>query len=137
VSELALKPGFEDLLGAARAHGVACAVASSSARRLVEATLGRFSLRACFEAVVSGDCVAAPKPAPDIFLEAARRLGAPPSACLVLEDSLSGVKGARAAGMRVIAVPEREPERFTAIADVVVGDLHEARRIVGFAARGE
>jgi sugar-phosphatase len=134
VGELALKPGFEDLLAAAGEHGVACAVASSSARRLVEATLARFALRARFDAVVSGDCVASPKPAPDIFLEAARRLGAAPAACVVLEDSLSGVKGARAAGMRVIAVPEREPGRFAAIADAVVGDLHEARRVVEFAA---
>jgi sugar-phosphatase len=134
LGELHLKSGLEDLLAAAQNHRIACAVASSSARRLVEATLARFGLRARFDAVVSGDCVACPKPAPDVFLEAARRLGAAPEACVVLEDSLAGVKGARAAGMRVIAVPEREPERFAALADAVVSDLHAARRIVEFAA---
>jgi len=78
------------------------ALASSSPRRLVEATLARFGFRDRFDAVVTGDCVARPKPAPDIFLEAARRLGLPREGCVVLEDSLAGVRAASAAGMRVI-----------------------------------
>jgi sugar-phosphatase len=133
VGELALKPGCAELVAAAREAGVPLAVASSSARRLVEATLARFGLRDRFDAVVTGDCVARPKPAPDIFLEAAARLGVAPAACVVLEDSLAGVRAARAAGMRVIAVPEHAPERFAALADApdaIVADLHAARALL-------
>jgi beta-phosphoglucomutase-like phosphatase (HAD superfamily) len=80
---------------------------------------------------VTGDCVAHPKPAPDIFLEAARRLGVPPEECVVLEDSLAGVRAARAAGMRVIAVPEGSPSaEMTAQADAVVVDLHAAHALL-------
>ena len=130
VGDLALKPGFLELFDEARARGVPRALGSSSARRLVEATLGRFGLSESFEAVVTGDCVARPKPAPDIFLEAARRLGVAPAACVVLEDSLSGVEAARAAGMRVIAVPEHGAAGFESRADAVVADLHAARTLL-------
>jgi HAD superfamily hydrolase (TIGR01509 family) len=132
VGELKLKRGCAEVLEAARASAVPCAVASSSTMHLVEATLARFGLRDRFGAVATGDCVAHPKPAPDVFLEAARRLGAHPIGCVVLEDSLAGAMGARSAGMRVIAVPEREPERFVGVADAVVSDLHEARALLEF-----
>jgi mannitol-1-/sugar-/sorbitol-6-/2-deoxyglucose-6-phosphatase len=133
VSELRLKPGFDELLEAARSGGIPRALASSSARRLVEATLARFGLRDPFDAVVTGDCVARPKPAPDIFLEAARRLAVPPEGCVVLEDSLAGVQAARAAGMAVIAVPEHPAsEEMTSLADAVVTDLGEARARLSF-----
>jgi len=137
VSELTLKAGFEELLGEAHSHGVPRALASSSARPLVDATLARFALRERFDAVVTGDCVAHPKPAPDIFLEAARRLGVPPEGCVVLEDSLTGVRAAHAAGMRVIAVPERAAAvEMTALADAVVGDLHAARALLSLQGSG-
>ena len=111
------------------------AVGSSSARRLVEATVGRFGLLGRFGAIVTGDDVPHPKPAPDIFLEAARRLGVEPGACAVLEDSLAGVRAGRAAGMRVVAVPERPPtEAMSALADVVVRDLREADALLSFPA---
>jgi HAD superfamily hydrolase (TIGR01509 family) len=134
VAELALKPGCSELLDEARARSIPCAVASSSARRLVEATLDRFGLRPRFGAVVTGTCVARQKPAPDIFLEAARRLGQAPGECVVLEDSLAGVTAARAAGMRAIAVPEHHPERFASLADAVVDDLNRARALLRLAA---
>lgn len=133
VSELRLKPGFEELLEEARARGIPRALASSSAQRLVEATLARFGVRDGFDAVVTGDCVARPKPAPDIFLEAARRLGIPPGGCVVLEDSLAGVRAARAAGMSVVAVPEHPAtDEMTALADAVVSDLRAARAQLAF-----
>ena len=136
VAELTLKPGFEELLADACSRGVPRALASSSARRLVEATLARFGVRERFDAVVTGDCVAHPKPAPDIFLEAARRLGVPPEGCVVLEDSLAGVRAARAAGMRVIAVPEGTASaEMTAEADAVVSDLHVARAFLSLQSR--
>jgi HAD superfamily hydrolase (TIGR01509 family) len=130
VGDLALKPGCEELVDAARGRALPCAVASSSTQRLVDATLERFGLRARFDAVVTGDCVVHPKPAPDIFLEAAARLAIPPSGCVVLEDSLAGVRAARAAAMTVIAVPERRLEAFLEVADAVVDDLHAARALL-------
>ncbi len=81
------------------------AVASSAHRRVIEAALDALGLASAFEVVVSSDDVGIGKPAPDVYLEAARRLGLPPSRCLVLEDSLAGVQAARAAGMRVVLVP--------------------------------
>ena len=131
VQELALKPGFEELLAAGLGAGLPCAVASSSARKLVEATLRRFGVLDRFHAVTTGDDVDRHKPAPDVFLLAAERLGVAASACVVLEDSMAGVRAARAAGMRVVAVPEREPERFGELADAVVADLHGARAWLG------
>jgi HAD superfamily hydrolase (TIGR01509 family) len=130
VGDLTLKPGCQELVEAARERAVPCAVASSSTQRLVEATLERFQMRACFDAVVTGDCVVRPKPAPDIFLEAAARLAIPPSGCVVLEDSLAGVRAARAAAMTVIAVPERGLGPFLDEADAVVQDLHAARALL-------
>lgn len=130
VDRLALKPGCLELIDAAERHDLRRAVASSSARRLVEATLNRFGLRECFDAMVSGDCVARAKPSPDIFLEAAARLGVEPAACVVLEDSLAGVRAGRAAGMSVIAVPETAHPEFAALAHAVVPDLHAARALL-------
>ncbi|KYF83194.1 hypothetical protein BE17_50940, partial [Sorangium cellulosum] len=106
VGGLVLKPGAADLLSATALAGLPTALASSSPRRLIDAVLERFALRPRFQAVVSGDDVAHPKPAPDIFLRAAAALGVPPARCAVLEDSLAGVTAGRAAGMVVVAVPE-------------------------------
>jgi HAD superfamily hydrolase (TIGR01509 family) len=133
VAELRLKPGFEELFEEARGRGIPRALASSSARPLVEAVLVRFGVRERFDAVVTGSCVAHPKPAPDIFLEAARRLGIAPGACVVLEDSLAGVRAGRAAGAHVIAVPEHPAtDEMRALADAVVGDLRAARALLAF-----
>jgi beta-phosphoglucomutase-like phosphatase (HAD superfamily) len=132
VSQLELKPGFLDLFEETETRRIPRALASSSARRLVHATLDRFALRERFGAVVTRDCVEHPKPAPDIFLEAARRLGVAAERCVVLEDSKSGVQAARAAGMKVIAVPEADVESFEPLADAVVADLHAARALLSF-----
>jgi HAD superfamily hydrolase (TIGR01509 family) len=127
IGGLTLKPGCRELLDEARGQ-VALALASSSARRLVAAVVTRFELAQHFGAVVSGDDVAHPKPAPDIFLAAASRLGVAPLDCVVLEDSLAGATSGRSAGMRVIAVPERATPGMDLVADVVVPDLYAARR---------
>jgi beta-phosphoglucomutase-like phosphatase (HAD superfamily) len=130
VGELELKTGCLDLLALAGKRSVRRAVASSSAKRLVDAVLGRFGLAPSFEAVVSGEAVTRAKPAPDIFLAAADRLGVPPSDCVVLEDSLAGVEAGKAAGMRVVAVPEHADGRFASLADAVVADLNEASKLL-------
>lgn len=135
VGGLALKPGAAELLSAAALAGLPTALASSSPHRLIDAVLARFSLRPRFQVVVSGDDVAHPKPAPDIFLRAAAALGVAPTRCAVLEDSLAGVTAARAAGMIVVAVPEGpwEGRGFEALADVCLPSLERAHRWLGIA----
>lgn len=104
------------------------ALASSSNRPLIDLVLERSGLAALFEATVSSEEVARGKPAPDVFLEAARRLGLPPERCAAVEDSGNGIRAAHAAGMRVIAIPNRRyppPEDALALADVALASLAE------------
>jgi HAD superfamily hydrolase (TIGR01509 family) len=93
-----------DTLRALRERGVAVAVASSSARERLDHTLRRAGLDGAFDVSVAGDEVARGKPAPDMFLEAARRLGVAPARCAVVEDSPPGVAAGLAAGMLTVAV---------------------------------
>ena len=98
---------FDDAIEAARelrSRGVPVAVASSSPRERLERTLGRAGLLDAFDVVVSGDEVEHGKPAPDMFLLAAARLGVRPGSCVVIEDSPPGVQAGRAAGMFTLAV---------------------------------
>ena len=102
------------------------ALASSSHPRAIEAALAATGLADAFDAVVSSDDVAHGKPAPDVFLEAARRLGSDPESTLVIEDSLNGLKAGRAAGMATVLVPNHSiPPAAGAdeFADVVVASL--------------
>jgi HAD superfamily hydrolase (TIGR01509 family) len=130
VDRMALKPGCAEIIGAAHDRGIPRAVASSSTRHLVQTVLRHFDLLPYFDAVVTGECVARAKPAPDIFLEAARQLAVQPRGCVVLEDSLAGVHAARAAGMQVIAIPEHPAPAFAENATAVVADLHAARALL-------
>ena len=121
-----LLPGVEALLLEAERLGLRRAVASSSSRAWVEGWLTRHGIRGLVEVVCARDDVARVKPAPDLFLLAAERLALPPAACLVFEDSPNGMRAARAAGMRCVAVPNgltrqlRLPDP-----DLVVGSLAE------------
>jgi len=81
------------------------ALASSAHPQVIAATLAACGLDGTFDAVVSADEVGRGKPHPDVFLEAARRLGAAPERCVVIEDSLNGILAARAAGMVAVLVP--------------------------------
>ena len=103
-------------------------LASSSNRRVIDAVLAEARLAKHFEATVSSDEVARGKPAPDVFLEAARRLDVPPGCCAAVEDSGNGIRAAHAAGMRVIAIPNRRyppPAEALELADVVLDSLAE------------
>lgn len=100
-----LLPGVLDILAAAHAHGLLCAVASSSPRAWVDGWLTHHRIRAWFACVSTADDVAHTKPAPDLFLSAAAWLGVEPADCLVFEDSPNGILAAQAAGMRCVAVP--------------------------------
>jgi HAD superfamily hydrolase (TIGR01509 family) len=104
------------------------AVASSSNRPIIELVLDRMGVRECFVAVVSSGEVANGKPAPDVYLAAARELGVDPEDCVAIEDSTNGIKAAVAAGMRTIAVPNRQfrpDDNVLASAAVVVPSLAE------------
>lgn len=119
-------PGVTPLLDAVRARGMRTGVASSSGAAHVHDCLHGLGLFHRFDAVACGDEVPACKPAPDVYLLAARRLGVPPGACVALEDSEPGVRAARAAGMRCIAVPTALTRGFDfSAADLVVGSLVE------------
>jgi len=97
--------GVPEVLRRIRAAGYRMALASSAEVRVIDANLTALGLRPLFDAVVSGTQVARGKPAPDVFLAAAERLGAPPATCLVVEDSRNGLLAAKAAGMRCAVVP--------------------------------
>jgi HAD superfamily hydrolase (TIGR01509 family) len=102
------------------------AVASSAPKSLIEAVLDASGLRACFAAAVSSEEVDRGKPFPDVYLEAAARLGVPPQRCAAVEDSSNGLRSAAAAGLTVIAVPRPEyPPSPDALgqARVVLGSL--------------
>jgi HAD superfamily hydrolase (TIGR01509 family) len=87
------------------AAGWPVAVASSAHPEVIGAALGATGLDGVFGVVVSSDEVERGKPEPDVYVEAARRLGIPPGRCLVVEDSYNGVRAGRAAGMTVVLVP--------------------------------
>jgi len=104
------------------------AVASSSNRELIDFVLEESGLARFLQATVSSEEVPRGKPAPDVYLEAARRLGANPARCAAVEDSENGIRSAKAAGMRVIAVPNpRYPpaEDALAEADLVLDSIAE------------
>ena len=103
-------------------------LASSSNRELIDAALELSGLDRLLRATVSSEEVARGKPSPDVYLEAARRLGVAPARCAAVEDSHSGISSARAAGMRVVAIPNASyppGEEALAEADVVLPSLRE------------
>lgn len=94
--------GIKELLFELKSQGIPIAVASSSARRLIEEVLRKFDLRDYFQCIASGEEVERGKPAPDVYIEAAKELRVHPSNCIVIEDSRNGVRAAKNAGMKCI-----------------------------------
>jgi len=101
-----VKPGADALLSHLHREGVPCVVATSTAKDLARQKLSRAGLAPYLRAVVGGDQVAAGKPAPDIYLRAAREVARDPADCLAFEDSDNGVRAALAAGMTVVQIPD-------------------------------
>ncbi len=118
-------PGAPELIAALRAEGVAIGLASNSPAQLVALSLRTAGFDDVFATVVTADQVAAGKPAPDVYLEACRRLDADPRASVALEDSPTGVAAARAAGLHVIGVPSLDGVDLSA-AHLVATSLHAA-----------
>jgi HAD superfamily hydrolase (TIGR01509 family) len=103
-------------------------LASSSNRPVIDTALELMGVADLFRTTVSSEEVGRGKPAPDVYLEAARRLGVRPQAVAAVEDSANGIRSAKAAGMRVIAIPNPHfppPDDVLAQADVVLGSLDE------------
>jgi len=125
--ELPLIPGAEQAVQRLAARWP-LALASSSNRELIDLVLESSGLGRYFEASVSSEEVARGKPAPDVFLEAARRLGVGPTSCAAVEDSENGILAAKAADMRTIAIPNPHyppHEDALAAADVVLASIEE------------
>ncbi len=134
--QVLLMPGFLDLLAHVRQRAYRLGIASSTQRLRMTKTLqngllsrleGISSLNEIFSVILSGSDVEHLKPAPDIYLLAAKRLGAPPAQCVVFEDSEAGVRSAKAAGMTAIAVPNFfTAHQDHALADVKLASLVDA-----------
>lgn len=129
---IALKRGVRPFLDFLEAKGVRKAVATSTPRTDCIRHLWNCDLLRRFPVIVCGDEVAAGKPAPDIFLLAARLLQVDPAGCVVLEDSFAGIRAAHAAGMTPIMVPDlKSPdETIRELAYRVVATLDEAREVI-------
>lgn len=117
-------PGVREGLAALDAAGVPRAIASSTHRANIELLLARLRLDG-FAAVVSAEDVSRGKPAPDVFLSAAARLGVAPERCVVFEDTPIGLQAARAAGMRAVGMAGTHPAERLGDADLVLRRLDE------------
>ncbi|CAN1216530.1 Bifunctional riboflavin kinase/FMN phosphatase [Linum perenne] len=122
-------PGANRLINHLRNHNVPMALASNSPRANIDAKIHcHQGWNESFSVIIGGDEVTAGKPSPEIFLQAAKRLNIEPSRCLVIEDSVPGVTGGKAADMQVVAVPSlpRQSHLFTAADDLINSllDLH-------------
>jgi HAD superfamily hydrolase (TIGR01509 family) len=123
-------PLFDGAIDAVRrlADSFRLGLASSSNRPIIDAVLETAGIAELFDTTVSSEEVARGKPAPDVYLEAAGRLGVAPERCAAIEDSANGIRSAHAAGMRVVAVPNRRyPPLGDALmlADLVLGSVSE------------
>ena len=126
---LPLLPGASEAVAALRARW-RLGLASSANREIIELVLELANLGASFEATVSSEEVSHGKPAPDVYLDAARRLGVRPGQCVAVEDSTNGLRAAAAASMTVIAIPNPHfppDEDALRLAAVVAKSLHELR----------
>jgi HAD superfamily hydrolase (TIGR01509 family) len=131
-SRLEAFPGAQSLVHACRDVGLKTAVASSADRIKIEANLRKIGLPPeTWDAIVTGDDVTRTKPFPDIFLSAARMMGLVPARCVVIEDAPNGIRAAKAAGMRCVAVAQTfAPERLAgadllraSVAEITLADL--------------
>jgi beta-phosphoglucomutase len=125
------KAGLQEILSLVEGHRLPMAVATSSEAEYVDVTLRRAGLENRFTVMVTGDEVARGKPEPDIYLEAARKLGVPPSDCVALEDSEAGIVAIQRAGMTGLLVPHWPASpRAAQSAFRVVETLYEARDVL-------
>jgi HAD superfamily hydrolase (TIGR01509 family) len=121
-------PGARELVASLRGR-TPVALASNSARTVVETALAAVGLDGCFDAAVCGEDVERPKPAPDPYLAACRALGRAPARTVAVEDSPVGVASAKAAGLYTVGVPSSRDAELTE-ADAVVATLNDLRALL-------
>lgn len=132
-NRVGLFPNVKEVLEELRQMKLRLAVATSSVSASARPFLDRHELTKFFEVIVTGEEVERGKPAPDIYLCAAQKLGFPADACLVVEDALPGITAAKAARMRVVAIPDRrfvDPHEYEKEADYVLNSLKELPALV-------
>jgi len=124
-----VKAGVPEFLGDLRARGIPMAVATSSRSRAATVNLGIAGLFELFDSVITRDDVINPKPHPEPYLLAARRLSTPPADCLAIEDSHAGVRSAHAAGMQTVMVPDliHPNDEVRALCHAIMDSLHDVR----------
>lgn len=128
------RPGVHDILAKLTAMDVPMAVASSATMPTIQLVTSTLSIRKHFSNLTSGDEVVNGKPAPDVYLLAARRLSIPPEKCLVIEDTINGIKAAKSAGMYCVAIPceatahqdhSLADARLTSLSDLPVAEIFQ------------
>jgi beta-phosphoglucomutase-like phosphatase (HAD superfamily) len=128
-----LFPSVKATLEQLRQMKLHLAVATSSVSASARPFLDRTGIRSLFSVVITGDEVQQGKPHPDIYLRTAKNLGVAPEACLVIEDALVGVTAAKAASMRVAAIPDTrfvDPREYETLADYVLESLSEIPALI-------
>ena len=130
---IGLFPNVKEVLEQLRQMNLHLALATSSVSASARPFLARHQLTEFFDVIVTGEEVERGKPAPDIYLSAADQLGIPADACLVVEDALPGIAAAKAANMRVAAIPDRrfvDPVEYEKQADHVLSSLKELPTLI-------
>ncbi|HEY6071428.1 MAG TPA: HAD family phosphatase [Chthoniobacterales bacterium] len=131
--KIGLFPSTKKVLEELQKMNLRLAVATSSVSASARPFLDRHQITKFFEVIITGDEIKRGKPAPDIYLAAAKKLGVAASDCLVIEDSLSGIAAAKAANMCVAAIPDRrfvDPREYEKQSDYLLNDLSEIPALV-------
>lgn len=125
ISDVTVRTGFDDFIDRLKANGIKIALGTSNSWEQTDKILGILNLQGIFDVVTTGDEVIYNKPDPDIFTVTADKLGVEREDCLVIEDSLAGIKAAKRAGMKVIAISSDEDPEIFSKADLVVEGFSE------------
>jgi HAD superfamily hydrolase (TIGR01509 family) len=132
-NRVGLFPNAKRVLEELRERKLRLAVATSSVSTSARPFLGRHGMTEFFDVIITGDEIERGKPEPDIYLLVAKELSVPANECLVIEDSLSGIAAAKAAKMRVAAIPDRrfvDTRQYEKQADYLLNDLSEIPALV-------
>ena len=126
-----LIPGILSVLDALEAAGIPCAMGSNGSAEKMQITLGQHGLIPRFKGLFSGQTLGKPKPAPDLYLHAAAALGVLPADCIVIEDSPTGARAARAAGMRCMGYAPQGSALLAAEGAILFSDMKELPGLLG------
>lgn len=123
--QLKIASGLDDLLESLQEKNIPMAIATSSRGRYTDFILDGLNIRKYFKVIVCAQDITNGKPDPEIYLKTAEKLGIPTTSCIVFEDTISGIKSAQAAGMKVIAIASTHAKGELGIADKVIDSFNE------------